>query len=240
MIDWLLGKPEVPMLDLGDKRLPLNIRRRVNARRMTLRLAPDGNEVQLTVPRWCSTAEALSFARSGAEWLARQLEAVVPLTPPRPDGTLAYRGVHHAIAWSSDHPRTPSIIDGAVRIGGPQTGMERRLQRWLEAEALRIMAQDLDQFCAIAERPLAPLRLSRAHRRWGSCSAKGEIRLNWRLIQAPDPVRRSVVAHEVAHLAHFDHSPAFHALLRRIYDGDLESANRWLKSHGRSLYATFG
>ena len=38
-------------------------------------------------------------------------------------------------------------------------------------------------------------------------------RINWRLVMAPDPVRRSVVAHEVAHLVHFDHSPAFHALL---------------------------
>jgi predicted metal-dependent hydrolase len=102
------------------------------------------------------------------------------------------------------------------------------------------MGEDLAEYCTRASRPLAPLSLSRAQRRWGSCSGKGDIRLNWRLVQAPDFVRRSVVAHEVAHLHHFNHSPAFHAVLRDIYDDDLDAANRWLRRHGRSLYATFG
>jgi predicted metal-dependent hydrolase len=53
-------------------------------------------------------------------------------------------------------------------------------------------------------------------------------------------VRRSVVAHEVAHLTHFDHSPAFHALLRALFEEEIGAADGWLKAHGRSLYATFG
>jgi hypothetical protein len=57
---------------------------------------------------------------------------------------------------------------------------------------------------------------------------------------APAEVRRSVVAHEVTHLVHFDHSPAFHALLDELYEGDMRAANRWLKRHGRGLYQPFG
>ena len=57
---------------------------------------------------------------------------------------------------------------------------------------------------------------------------------------APEPVRRSVVAHEVAHLIHFDHSPAFHALLGELFEGDIRAVNRWLKRDGRSLYLPFG
>ena len=53
-------------------------------------------------------------------------------------------------------------------------------------------------------------------------------------------MRRSVVAHEVAHLIHFDHSPAFHALLDELFEGDLRAANRWLKRSGRALYLPFG
>jgi predicted metal-dependent hydrolase len=66
------------------------------------------------------------------------------------------------------------------------------------------------------------------------------VRLNWRLVMAPDDVRRSVVAHEVAHLVHFDHGMRFHALLGQIYEGEIAAANRWLKREGRSLYASFG
>jgi predicted metal-dependent hydrolase len=49
-----------------------------------------------------------------------------------------------------------------------------------------------------------------------------------------------VVAHEVAHITHFDHSPAFHAWLGQVYDGDIKAADAWLKAHGRSLYCPFG
>jgi hypothetical protein len=49
-----------------------------------------------------------------------------------------------------------------------------------------------------------------------------------------------VVAHEVAHLIHFDHGPGFHGLLNELYEGDIKAANRWLKKHGRSLYTRFG
>jgi predicted metal-dependent hydrolase len=85
-----------------------------------------------------------------------------------------------------------------------------------------------------------PLSLSNARRRWGSCSARGTIRLNWRLVMAPDAVRRSVVAHEVAHLVHFDHSREFRALLGSLFEGDLAAADRWLKREGPGLYAPFG
>ena len=90
-----------------------------------------------------------------------------------------------------------------------------------------------------------PVGLSLAQKRWGSCSDGGasgqrRIRINWRLVQAPDFVRRSVAAHEVAHLVHFDHSPAFHALLGGIFEGDVAQADRWLKENGRSLYTAFG
>jgi len=59
-------------------------------------------------------------------------------------------------------------------------------------------------------------------------------------VQAPDDVRRSVVAHETAHRVHFDHSPRFHALLGELFEGDLPAAESWLKAHGRALFSAFG
>jgi predicted metal-dependent hydrolase len=56
------------------------------------------------------------------------------------------------------------------------------------------------------------------------------------LIMAPDHVRRATVAHEVAHLRHMDHSPAFHALVDELHDGDVAAARHWLRAHGRDLH----
>ena len=158
----------------------------------------------------------------------------------QPAASLAYRGRALAIDHAPSGPRRVAAGRCSIRAGGPADTLAPRLRRWLEGEARRLLADDLAYYCARAGQPVPKLALSSAQRRWGSCSAKGAIRINWRLIMAPDVVRRSVVAHEVAHLVHFDHSRAFHALLGDLFEGDIAEANRWLKREGRGLYAQFG
>jgi hypothetical protein len=57
---------------------------------------------------------------------------------------------------------------------------------------------------------------------------------------APPMVRRSVVAHEVAHIRHMNHSPAFYAHLDALFPGERKAADRWLKQHGSDLYRVTG
>ena len=63
------------------------------------------------------------------------------------------------------------------------------------------------------------MRLSNARSEWGSCNARGEIRLNWRLVQLPPLLAEYVVAHEVAHLVELNHSPRFWALVETLLPG---------------------
>jgi predicted metal-dependent hydrolase len=239
MLDWLRREP--PTVMVAGRVLPITIRRMRTARRLTLRLGPQGREVRVTLPQWVPTAEAVDFARERADWLARQLADLPEERLPELGAALPYRGGELAILHELRLPRTPQISDdGAIRLGGPAETVTPRLHRWLLREAQRLIAGDLAFYCARADRPAPRLALANARKRWGSCAANGSIRINWRLVMAPDFVRRSVVAHEVAHLVHFDHSPRFHALLAEIYEGDMAAANRWLKEHGRSLYGAFG
>ncbi|MFA7602048.1 MAG: SprT family zinc-dependent metalloprotease [Novosphingobium sp.] len=241
MIDWLKPDPrKAPSIELDGQVLPIIVRRLAHARRMTLRLAPDGSEVRLSIPRWGRTAEALAFARSRQDWLAGQLAAMPKAQAPQPGGTIPYRGTPLRIAHLPQRRRRPELADGTIHIGGPAEALAARLRRWLEAEARAHLALDLGEYCERAGRPVPRLALTNAQRRWGSCGPEGSIRINWRLIMAPDFVRRSVVAHEVAHLVHFDHSPRFHALLGELFEGDIAAANHWLKHEGRGLYAPLG
>ena len=240
MIDWLRRGQEEPSVTIAGREVPLAIRRHPRATRLTMRLAPDGSEVRVTLPRWGRTADAMVFAHKRIDWLEQQLAAVPRAEPPRPGGTVLYRGQPLAIAWEPGLPRKPALADGRLVLGGPAETVPARVRRWLEGEALRLLGADLAHYCARAGVPEPRLRLSRALRRWGSCSGAGCIRVNWRLVQAPDEVRRSVVAHEVAHLVHFDHSPAFRAMLGNLFEGDLAAADGWLRHHGRGLYAAFG
>ncbi len=241
MLDWLRRPAkESPALELAGKQIPVVIRRLPQARRMTMRLAPDGSEVRISIPNWGRTAEALAFARSRSVWLEGQLAALPPPSAPLPGATIKLHGEPLLIRHEASRPRKPRITEGELHIGGPEAGLSARLQRWLEGEARRLMGGDLTHYCAAAGLPAPRLMLSRARRRWGSCANSGTIRINWRLVMAPAHVRRSVVAHEVAHLLHFDHGPGFHAALADLYEGDIAAANRWLKQEGRSLYLPFG
>ena len=240
MIDWLRRVPLEPELELAGRTVPIVLRRLRHAKRLTLRLAPDGSEVRITLPEWAESREAIAFAHTRSEWLESQLSRLPQRAAPVPGGEVRYRGTALRLAWEPRAPRRPLIEGETLRLGGPEAGLEGRLRRWLEAEALRLSEADMHDYCTAAGLDPVPVGLTRAQRRWGSCSDKARIRINWRLVQAPDFVRRSVVAHEVAHLVHFDHSAAFHALLGRIYEADIDAADRWLKEHGRGLYAAFG
>lgn len=241
--DWLAPGREPAgdlSITLAGRALPLVIRRLPHARRLTLRLAPDGSEVRVSAPRTARSAEVAAFAHAHAAWLTGQLARVPERLAIAPGGTVPFRGTPLTVAHDPRAPRRPRLVDGTLRLGGTAEGLTPRLRRWLEGEARRLMTADLAEYAASATLPAPPLSLSNARRRWGSCSARGNIRLNWRLVMAPDAVRRSVVAHEVAHLVHFDHGPGFHAFLAGLFEGDLPAANAWLKREGQGLYAPFG
>ncbi len=239
MIDWLRKEIADPHVEIAGQSLPLAIRRNARAKRLTMRLAPDGSEVRVTMPRWGRTVDALAFAHARSEWLAEQLGKIPERQVIAPGGSLPFCGRELLIDWRAEAPRQPRLAGDALVCGGPLPALDMRLRRWLEGQALGLFAADLEHYCARGGLDLPELRLSRARRRWGSCSGKRCIRVNWRLVMAPGHVRRSVVAHEVAHLVHFDHSPAFHALLGSLYEEDVAAADSWLKANGARLYTLF-
>lgn len=254
MIDWLRRPARPPAsppaivretVRIAGREVPLVVRRLARARRMTLRVSPTADEIRVSLPSWGRVAEARAFVADKADWIERHLAPAGAPAPkrftPGPGAQVQFRGDVLAVAWEARFPRTPRLDDGRLVLGGPLDVAPARIARWLEREAMTLLTADLAHYCGRAGIARVPvLRLSRAQRRWGSCAADGTVRINWRLVMAPDEVRRSVVAHEVAHLVHFDHSPAFHRALAAIFDGDLPAANRWLARHGRSLYDPFG
>lgn len=240
MLDWLRRPASDPTVEIGGRSVRLVIRRLRNARRMTMRLAANGSEVHLSIPAWVPSAEALAFVRSRHDWLAGQM-ACAPQPIVIAHGTIfPFRGQDLRVVHQAGAARLPAMAGQEVVVGGAEASLSARLRRWLQLEAKARMEADLADYCPVVGKSEPALALSNARRRWGSCSHDGKIRINWRLIMAPDLVRRSVVAHEVAHLVHFDHSAQFHGLLGQLFEDDMAQANRWLKDHGRMLYRWFG
>jgi predicted metal-dependent hydrolase len=161
---------------------------------------------------------------------------VAPPMPLGPDGDLPLYDRAHRIDWSPQRPRTPLLDGDRLLVGGPLEGLEARLLRWLRRHALDTLAAETAEFAAKAGVKVTRVGIGDPLSRWGSCSASGGIRYSWRLILAPDWVRRATVAHEVAHRVHMNHGPDFHRLVERLLAADPRPARLWLRRHGPLLH----
>lgn len=229
-----------PMVEIGGRHCTIAIRTHPRSRHMRLRTDPARDLILVTMPVYARHSEALAFVRKQADWIADSFARAGQPVTLQPDSEVMIHGLPHRIVWNEGASRRVVRSDGLLRLGGPREMVAARLLRWIKAEARRSFAEDAAHYCARAGEAPVRLALSSASRRWGSCSRDRSLRLNWRLVMAPPWVRQSVVAHEIAHLRHMDHSAAFYAWLDRIYDGNRKAADRWLKDHGRTLHMIVG
>jgi hypothetical protein len=129
------------------------------------------------------------------------------------------------------------VRDGErLLVGGPAEAVAGRVLRWLRQEARAMLAADTEHYARTAGVTVSRVGVGDPVSRWGSCSSSGAIRYSWRLIMAPDFVRRATVAHEVAHRVHMDHSPRFHALVQELFGEDPRPARLWLRQNGAALH----
>ena len=227
-----LSDPEV---DIEGETVPVRIRRNARARRISMRADAVAREIRITMPSYTPTHIALDFVAKKREWIAARLQSAPDAVRIAPGCEIAVEGEAHLIEWREDWPRTIRCGEGMLRLGGPQASVESRILRWLKAEARRVYTTEISHYCEKAGEATPRLSLGDPRSRWGSCSSRGTISLSWRLIMAPTHVRRSVIAHEVAHMRHMDHSRAFYRWLDDLYEGDRKAADRWLKMHGTGL-----
>jgi len=103
-----------------------------------------------------------------------------------------------------------------------------RVQGWLQTQARRLLAERLEIYADKLGVRHTGFALTSAATRWGSCTADGKIRLNWRLMHFPLSMIDYVAAHELAHLKEMNHSPRFWAVVRSVMP-DYELARDRLK-----------
>lgn len=182
-----------------------------------------------------SRAAALKWALDQREWIEAQLAAARPGEPFEPGARVSIEGRDVWILWDPAAPRSPLLEGSELRLGGPEASVARRIEAYLKRLALDTMSRDVAEFAAKAGVTASAVTVGDAGTRWGSCSSRKRIRLNWRLICAPASVRRYVVAHEVAHLVHLDHSLEFKSLEAWLFGSGLADAKATLGRIGPRL-----
>ncbi|BDI03216.1 M48 family metallopeptidase [Sphaerotilus microaerophilus] len=198
-------------------------------RRRTIGFVIGHEGLAVSAPRWVGQGEIDQALQAKARWILRKLadqkERLDRLEAARVDwrdGTaLPFLGAPMTV-------RLDPCVTGALftaqprslRVGLPLQAdpvqIRDAVQGWLQRQALALFEQRCGFYAVQLGVMIRRLRLSSAQTRWGSASADGTVRLNWRLIHFALPTIDYVVAHELAHLREMNHSPAFWEVVRSV------------------------
>ena len=158
--------------------------------------------------------------------------------------------ISYALIHSNSTSRVSIHVGpGGVRVYAPRHARLREVDRivaqhadWVRAEQARLAKEAKDRICErialfaprLGSRLPARVTIREQKTRWGSCSRKGNLNFNWKLIRAPQEALDYVVVHELCHLYEFNHSPGFWRMVESVLP-DYGQWKRWLAQHGQNL-----
>jgi predicted metal-dependent hydrolase len=149
-------------------------------------------------------------------------ETVIVLLDPRATGVVLDSG-----EVNDEEGGLPGVPRRLLHVALPHTATPEQIrdavQSWLQRQARRVFEERCEVFAKALGVQVRRISLSSAATRWGSASADGAVRLNWRLIHFALPIIDYVVAHELAHLREMNHSPAFWGVVRSVLPGYQDS-----------------
>ncbi len=222
----------VPDLLEAGRTAEVRVRRNPRARRISLRVDAADGAIALTVPWRTSIEEGLRFARGQGDWLRKRLAAIPDKVEFAPGSRFELRGASVTVRH---HARGLTRLDGGeLHVSGAAEFVARRVRDWLKREARRELTGKAHALASATGRKVKAVRVRDTRTRWGSAAADGTLAFSWRLVLAPPHVLDYVVAHEVAHLTHMNHSAAFWALVERLHPGH-EAPRAWLAANGAKL-----
>ncbi len=216
-----------------------------------LRILPDGM-VEVRGPRLMSESFVHKFVEEKADWIIQKRQEVAEHQSKKRIHTyqsgdvFLYLGKEYVLTLvAAGRKRVELVtakegdIDAKHRLVLYTTSfepqkIEKQLKEWCKDQATEYIANRVAYFAQKIPGTHTGIVMENRKGRWGSCSSKGELTFNWRLILAPPEIIDYVVVHELCHLKHMDHSLAYWKAVGSILP-DYKIRRAWLKDNGISL-----
>jgi len=226
--------------------------RLLRSKRRSIGFLIDDDGLRITAPKWVTLAEidiAIQekqrwiFAKLN-EWRERSARRLQPQMQWRDGATLPYLGTditlriraNHAVGVAYD--ATTQELTVCLPMDADEQQLKDRVQSWLQAQAKAVFAQRLPVYAEKLAVRYRAFALSSAMTQWGSCTADGKIRLNWRLIHFSLPLIDYVIAHELSHLREMNHSPRFWATVQSVFP-EFQAAKKALRERAPETLPAF-
>ncbi|UCH48607.1 MAG: M48 family metallopeptidase [Betaproteobacteria bacterium] len=224
---------------LGDRDVAFILKR--TRRRRTIAFSVDGNGLVVSAPWNASESRIKRSVLEAADWILEKLDEWADHQPRQQhwiDGEqIVFLGRNLTLKVVADAVLMPAVLcdESSLKVTVADPESEVRIReaaiQWYRRHAARNFSERIAHYASAMKLPAPKMFLSNAGTQWGSCNVKGQIRLNWRLIQAPQEIVDYVVVHELAHLTEMNHSKRFWKIVQRHFPGHMD-ARKHLNEHG--------
>ena len=230
-------------LALNGLNVPYLIKVSTRARRLRITVSTQG--VTVTLPKGVPQREAERFLRQNEEWLTVQLQRAAKQSKPSPlpADVILWHGVATQLLRVEEPGRKSRVKveenQGRLKVtlpAGSKVTTRQAAEAWMRANA----RQEIETLVASEARRMgtryAAVSIRDQRTRWGSCSTRGNLSFNWRLVMTPPAVMQYVVVHELAHLFEPNHSVDFWAVVARFFP-EFKKARAWLRKNSSVVRA---
>lgn len=235
-----------PVVRLTDgSTVSYTLKRSMRAKNVWLRVGI-GTGLEVVAPAGMSAKDIGGVLEKKREWIQKQMVRIVPYQGPtrvrvlRDGSMLPFLGGERRlrVLKSRGQLTTVQLIDGeivaAVEEADTDT-LKKALESWYRKTARKVITERVSRL--LDGRKIGRISIKDQKTRWGSCSTKGNLNFNWRLVMAPPKIIDYLILHELTHLECLNHSKRFWDRLKKICP-DYEKSELWLKENGRDLTLT--
>lgn len=214
----------------------IKVSKSARARKLTLRIDNKNRTPALTIPRFCSNKKALEFVKANQDWIFETINKLPDLHDFANGEEISLFGKPCRIEHHPEARCGENFADGILSVCGEAEFLHRRVKDFIKKSAQKEFLKKSRRLAAKIGCQVNEVYIKDAKTRWGSCSSQNNINYSWRIALAPQFVIDYLIAHEVSHLLHQNHSDEFWNCVTSLCP-DCGAGRNWLKTHGRELYA---
>ncbi|MCY4262404.1 MAG: SprT family zinc-dependent metalloprotease [Candidatus Dadabacteria bacterium] len=214
-------------------------------RKRSASICLDGEGIKVRVPKELSDSYIRDLIEKKSPWIKRKLRETEFVAPPRTrefvsGETFSYLGKNYRLKVLNGDAPSVKLREGYLEatvsgsLGTREEQVRSLLIKWYQRHAREKLQEKTRRYAKILQVKPRSVSVKNYKSRWGSCSAKGDISYNWRIVIAPQRIVDYVVVHELCHLLEHNHSPDYWRHVERIIP-DFRECRQWLKQNSKQL-----